>query len=351
MNNVFVFFVEPASYTIDLINNVHIPKKIGYAFIKSSSYYKEQQSDSDSLEKMSFSQKINFIVNVFKKNSLIIVNGYNNYVFIFTWMLNLFSKKKKYIGVESDTQLKSDVPLLKSLIKTLFLKTIFKSKYVIGLAGGTKTHFDLFLRYGMKRRNIFLLPMVVNNSFYYRKKKYMINKKFSFLIVSRLIKTKNIEPVIKFFDNHFENKDAILKIVGDGPLLKRFLEKYQNENIRFYGKLYRDNLIKEYHNSNVFLMPSYQESWGLVINEAMCSGLPVISRKEVGANYDLITNNENGFIANSNEDFFNKMVILYKNHELCETMSKKSIDIMKSTWNYNLYADCLDKIYLFSKDK
>ena len=47
----------------------------------------------------------------------------------------------------------------------------------------------------------------------------MINKKFSFLIVSRLIKTKNIEPVIKFFDNHFENKDALLKIVGDGPLV------------------------------------------------------------------------------------------------------------------------------------
>ena len=66
-----------------------------------------------------------------------------------------FFKKKKYIGVESDTQLKSDVPLLKSLIKTLFLKTIFKSKYVIGLAGGTKTHFDLFLRYGMKEETFF----------------------------------------------------------------------------------------------------------------------------------------------------------------------------------------------------
>ena len=49
----------------------------------------------------------------------------------------------------------------------------------------------------------------------------------------------------------------------------------------------------------------------------MCSGLPIISRKEVGSNYDLITNNENGFVVKSNEDFFNKMVILYKNHELC----------------------------------
>ena len=37
--------------------------------------------------------------------------------------------------------------------------------------------------------------------------------------------------------------------------------------------------------------------------------------------------------------------------ELTDTNCKKSIDIMKSTWNYNLYSDCLDKIYLFSKDK
>jgi len=75
MNNIFVFFVEPASYTIDLINNVHIPRKIGYAFIKSSSYYKEQQSDSDSLEKMSISKKNNIKEKNNKKNSLIIVNG------------------------------------------------------------------------------------------------------------------------------------------------------------------------------------------------------------------------------------------------------------------------------------
>ena len=84
----------------------------------------------------------------------------------------------------------------------------------------------------------------------------------------------------------------------------------------------------------------------------MCSGLPIITgRKEVGSNYDLIKNNENGFVVSTNEDFFKKMIILFESHKLCSSMSKKSIDIMKSTWNYNLYSDCLDKIYLFSKDK
>ena len=98
-------------------------------------------------------------------------------------------------------------------------------------------------------------------------------------------------------------------------------------------------------------MPSYKESWGLVINEAMCSGLPIITRKEVGSNYDLISNNENGFTVNNDKDFFNKMITLFESHELCVSMSKKSIEIMKSTWNYNLYSNCLEKLYLFLKDK
>ena len=348
---IFVFFVEPASYTIDLINNVHRKKKIKYCFIKSSSYYMKEKYNFLSLDKMEFLKRIFYVVNVWKENNLIIVNGYNNYVFLLLWILNFFSKRKKNIGIESDTQYKPKVALGKSILKTLFLKTVFKSNYVIGLAGGTKTHFDLFYNYGMKKENILLLPMVVNNSYFLRKNNYNVNKKFTFLIVSRLIKTKNIEPVIKFFDNHFKNKEAILKIVGDGPLFKEFLNKYNNKNIKFYGKLTNKNLVNQYHSSDVFLMPSYKESWGLVINEAMCSGLPIITRKEVGSNYDLIKNNENGFVVNTNEDFFKKMIILFESHKLCSSMSKKSIDIMKSTWNYNLYSDCLDKIYLFSKDK
>ena len=106
-------------------------------------------------------------------------------------------------------------------------------------------------------------------------------------------------------------------------MFKEFLNKYNNKNIKFYGKLTNKNLVNQYHSSDVFLMPSYKESWGLVINEAMCSGLPIITRKEVGSNYDLIKNNENGFVVSTNEDFFKKMIILFESHKLCSSMSKK----------------------------
>ena len=87
---------------------------------------------------------------------------------------------------------------------------IFKKKYVYGLAAGNYTHKDLFRFYGMREKNIFLMPLMVNNFKFYPKN--IINKKeFIFLFVGRLIKRKNIESLINVFNYKFKDKKAILK--------------------------------------------------------------------------------------------------------------------------------------------
>lgn len=48
--------------------------------------------------------------------------------------------------------------------------------------------------------------------------------------------------------------------------------------------------------ADVFVFPSENEPWGLVVNEVMCSGLPVIASREIGAVPDLVHHGENGFI-------------------------------------------------------
>ena len=52
-----------------------------------------------SLDNMEFLKRIFYVVNVWKENNLIIVNGYNNYVFLLLWILNLFSKRKKILAL------------------------------------------------------------------------------------------------------------------------------------------------------------------------------------------------------------------------------------------------------------
>ena len=124
---IFCYFIEPASYTFDLIKNVYDDLKIDYCFLKSSSLAKSNYKiESISLDKKNFFYKIKFYINNFRNNNLIIINGYNNFPFIFTFFLCLLFNRKKFIAIDSDTQL--NVPnfflkgMLNIFIYLLFLK-------------------------------------------------------------------------------------------------------------------------------------------------------------------------------------------------------------------------------------
>jgi glycosyltransferase involved in cell wall biosynthesis len=85
------------------------------------------------------------------------------------------------------------------------------------------------------------------------------------------------------------------------------------------------------------------EPWGLVVNEALSAGLPVIASKEVGACFDLIKDKETGFVAEDMQDFGQMMLTLFNDAELLKRYSKNASDLMKNNWNYDLYNNCLNK--------
>ena len=344
---VFCYFVEPASYTIDLAKNVYDKNDIDYCFIKSYSLVKsELKSSKIFLDKFSVIQKIQYVFSTFKNHDLIIVNGYNNYPFILTFIFNLFSFNKRYIATESDTQLVIPNNFAKRFIKWLYLSFIFRNKYVLGFAGGSKTHKDLFIHYGMKEERIFVIPMIVNNKKYYHENKTFPDK-FTFLFVGRLLDTKNVDVLCERFLSAFSEKDSELIIVGGGPNLEVYKRKYNNEKILFKGTVFGDILLRLYHNSSVFVFPSSEEAWGLVVNEAMSSSLSVIAHKEVGSVHDLIINKETGFVINDWEELEEKMLELYNNPDLNRKMSENAVALMKDYWNYDLYT----KNLLFSIQK
>ncbi len=338
---VFCFFVEPASYTLDLTRNIYDKNNIDYCFIKSKTLaISNSSSNKVFLDRFSFFSKLKFVVSQFKKNDFIIINGYNNYPFIFIFLLNLFSLKKIFIATDSDTQLSIPSNLLKRFVKWLYLSIVFKNKYVLGFAGGNNSHKDLFRHYGMKENRIFLMPMMVDNQQYYQNKK-IFPKIFTFLFVGRLIDTKNVDVLCEKFSHSFSEKDVRLIIVGDGKNLPKFQMKYSHKNIVFKGSVFGQELIQLYHNSSVFVFSSSLDAWGLVVNEAMSAGLPVISHNEVGANYDLIKDKNTGMIASDMDDFGDKMLELYNKPDLLIQFSKNASDLMRDNWNYDLYNKCL----------
>lgn len=92
---------------------------------------------------------------------------------------------------------------------------------------------------------------------------------------------------------------AWLLMVGAGeemPKLQTFVCDHRIERVRFIGFQNQQALPALYAASDIFVLPSQNEPWGLVVNEVMAAGLPVIVTDEVGAAPDLVQGRGTGFV-------------------------------------------------------
>ena len=340
------YLTEPASYTVDLVNKVHIPLKIDYRFLQknTSAFTNVFLNYSLFMSDHNWIKRISIIRKDYKFYDIIIFNGYDRLDFIFLLFVHFFSKNKKNIGLESDTQLRIPTNFLKKIIKKTYLNFIFNDKYIHGLAGGNNSHRDLFRFYGMREKNIHFLPMVID----VEKRKFKLNRKrnsiFTFLFVGRFIPLKQIELIIKSFLFEFKDDPKVqLKLIGDGPLLKNLTANYKFKNVLFQGALFNKDLLKEYEDAHVLVLGSNKEQWGLVINEALASGLAVLSNNKVGANFDLIKDKNTGFIFNSEikNDLSSKMRLIYEDKSYFKECCFNGFKLMHEYWNFDLYSEKL----------
>jgi glycosyltransferase involved in cell wall biosynthesis len=95
-----------------------------------------------------------------------------------------------------------------------------------------------------------------------------------------------------------------LLIAGEGPF-RAELEKLAGAAppgaVRLVGNLTREGVVELLVSSDVFVMPSRAEAWGLVINEAALAGLPIVASDQVGAGTDLIAAERSGFIHRASD--------------------------------------------------
>ena len=334
------YFVEPAQYTLDLIKNIHSKFKIDCKFLNKKSFSSKEKIKS--IRGQNFFSQIKILYNDFIKSDLIIFNGFYKRELWFFIFLNLFKKNKVFIALESDTQLNIPKNFLKKISKRFLLNILFSFKYIYGFPAGSGSHQDLFLFYGMNRNRIITMPLVVDNKKFIKKIKNNKKDIFSFLYVGRFIELKNINLIIKSFLK-LPFKNIKLNLVGDGKEYEKLKYKYNKENIKFHGNLYDEELIEVYHDSNVLILSSHFEQWGLVINEALASGLPVISSVNVGANYDLVLNKNTGYLFDPkiNHDLYKKMARIYNDKNQYFDFSKNAYNLMHNYWNYDLYKSQL----------
>jgi glycosyltransferase involved in cell wall biosynthesis len=129
----------------------------------------------------------------------------------------------------------------------------------------------------------------------------------NFIFVGRIIEEKNLGSLFNSFDS-FKRKniqfdDWGLIILGDGELKAGFQKYVADKHISdvyFLPSVSWEEVPKYFTLADVFVLPSKSETWGLVVNEAMICGLPIIISDKCGCSSDLLKNN--GLIFQSGDE-------------------------------------------------
>lgn len=129
-------------------------------------------------------------------------------------------------------------------------------------------------------------------------------KRLKMTFVGRLDKNKNVECILKALKGLDSAIDFEFKIIGDGKekekLYKFAIDNNISSNVKFLGKISRDEVFDELRSSDVFIMVSHKETLGLVYLEAMACGCIVIGSKNTGID-GIIEDGINGFLIDSND--------------------------------------------------
>ena len=170
------------------------------------------------------------------------------------------------------------------------------------------------------------------------------------IFVGRLIKEKNVDILIKSISIIKEkNPNISCLIIGEGPersKLEKLVDDLKiNDNINFKGFMENHDYIIGYmKSSNVFVLPSVREGFGIVVIESNACGIPVVVMDhEMNAAKDLVHEGVNGYKAKlSPEDISDKII---KSIENKDKMKTSCIDSSKG-YDWNKIVDDLEKVYL-----
>ncbi len=295
-------------------------------------------------------------------------NKPNSYLYFFLWQVGIFFKffsfikKKKFDYIHHITLGSYRIPSL---------LCYFDSKFIYGpLAGGETTPRNLVQKFSLKaqifenlrlisnklikfspivnytfsksykifltskdcikympqklRKKCSIMPALSNNQIKYSFKKKIYNKKIYF--AGRLVEWKGIILLLKIFKKiSLTNNEIKLNIYGDGPCKKRiinFIEENKfRKRIQVHGKLDQKKLVKEIKKNDLLIFPTFRDSGGFVLLEALNNNINILTTNAGGPNTIIVKNSiKKVNIRNSNtqtiiNNFAKEIDKYYKNKE------------------------------------
>jgi glycosyltransferase involved in cell wall biosynthesis len=209
-----------------------------------------------------------------------------------------------------DTNLLSPRPFWKRALKSIFLRNFLRGTWALYVGEEARRYWTF---YGIPAQRLFFSPHCVDNEFWSSKARELAPRRTE---IRRSLGVDDDAPVILFCGKFIPKKQPLmllsaystvrkelpcwLVMVGDGSLridIETQIRESGIANTILPGFLNQDELPFAYTAADIFVLPSaFYETWGLVVNEAMNFGMPVVVSDKVGCGKDLVKDGWNGFV-------------------------------------------------------
>lgn len=281
----------PAFYRIKLYNKINEKQKVFAVFTengdptRNEDFYKGDISfDYVNLAGRNLFSKAFFLLKIifFYEYKMLILGGWNRWL---QWICAFASPRRKNALALESSIFESAVKGWRGFLKRIFLSRVSKvfasGKMHKKLLDALEYSGEVAITKGVGIYNIVDTPPFAPKS-----------EIRNFIYVGRFIPCKNLENLVEAFKKF---PDCTLTMVGFGGLDKR-LREISPKNVIFTGAVENARLPDYYRQNDVFILPSFSEPWGLVVEEALNNGLPVIVSENVGCNGEVVEDGVNGAV-------------------------------------------------------
>ena len=251
------------------------------------------------------------------------------------------------------------------IISELYKKYFVLPSYSAAIVGG-EIHAKYLQQLGMLKNKIFFGYDIVDNEFFRleanksRSNRLSVLKGFKnlpdepfFMSAFRLIKRKNAKNMLiayKEYLNSIGNSSWNLVICGNGEQFNELnelcLELEIINKVKFLGFLDYYQLATLYGLASCFIHPAFSEQWGLVINEACASGIPILSSKTVAASSELVKDKYNGYLFDpyNIKSISNSMIKITNLTKAERECMGENSQILVSNFNYETFGKSILEI-------
>ena len=221
-----------------------------------------------------------------------------------------------------------------------------------GLLAIGSANKEFYLAMGVPEEKITIVPYTVDNDRFTRMSRLSVEERRA---VRQKLNISESRPAILYASKFMRRKhpDDLLKaaaklvaeglefdvvMVGSGEMeaqLKSMVSQFNISNAVFPGFINQQELPRIFGACDIFVLPSEGEPWGLVVNEAMCAGLPIVVSSEVGCVADLLREGENGysFATGDIDGLATALRSVIIDRQLRESQSDRSREII-SRWSF-----------------